>query len=123
MRPSSFSTYLAAVVLGCAAVGCAGAGGVSSELLDARALLDEARMAPGAYRAVAQMRDAEAAIAYAEFEERENPGHPLSQHRAQTALELAARAKHVSASAGGLPPANSPTVAGATSTPVAVGVR
>lgn len=124
MRPTPFTTYLVGAVLACAAFGCAGTGGVSGELLDARAMLDEARMAPGAFRAVSEMRDAEAAIAYAEFEERENPGHPLSEHRAQTALELAARAKQTAANAG-LPPQAKPvegTGAGATP-PVAVGVR
>jgi len=123
MRPKTFSTYLAALVLGCAAIGCASTGGASGDLLDARAMLDEARMAPGAYRATSQMRDAEAAIAYAEFEERENPGHPLSQHRAQTALDLAARAKEASASPG-LPPASAPSPEGGSkTTPVVVGAR
>ena len=122
MRPSPLLTYLAAAVLGCAAFGCARTGNVSSELVDARTLLDQARTSPGAFQAVSQVRDAEAAIAYAEFEERENPGHPLSEHRAQTALELAARARQASANAG-LPPPTKPAEGAGKTAPVAVGAR
>jgi hypothetical protein len=122
MRPTLFLTYLAAAVIGCTALGCASTNRVSGELLDARTMLDQARTSPGAYRATSEMSDAESAIAYAEFEERENPGHPLSEHRARTALELAARAKQASARTD-LPPQGKPIESGSKSAPVAVGVR
>src|SRR5215207_9683660 len=71
----------AAVVL--MTTGCAAQPGPTRELRDARVALAEARSAAGARAAGSELREADAALAYAEFEERETPGHPLSRHRAR----------------------------------------
>ena len=106
----------AAAVWLLASAGCAARTGPSHELRDARIALAQARSAPGSRAAAPELREAEAALAYAEFEERETPGHPLASRRARAALELAQRARRASLAA----PVPAP-VAGGAPQPVSVG--
>jgi hypothetical protein len=108
-------------------VGCAVRSGPAPELHDARVALDQARWARGGNAALAEVREAERALAYAEFEERVAPGHPLSVYRARQALALAQRARQATQA----PASSRPPVAAASPTPprnvgagsVRVGVR
>lgn len=79
-----------------AATGCATAS-TSGKLLEAKTLLEQARHQPSAQSADDAITEAAAAIDFAEFEERQAPGHPLAKLRAERALGKARSALFASA--------------------------
>jgi hypothetical protein len=76
--------------------GCASAPLPAVELDQARHALEVARSSPNAAAARAELEAAEAAVAYAEFEQRESPADPLNSFRARQARLRAYQARAAS---------------------------